>query len=275
MKRDYDSINLIYDAEFITKITKNIEWVPTAILGRTKRSGDQASLIWQLPVDERKQYINNLYEAMQLFHISSFVLNENKRIIECGDSIWEVSKDGREAVRDNCGMCAECAAWLIYFLNGIYEETGFLTLIGTKLGGHIINYIKDNGYYYFVDMSMQVSELAVHNAIENGDIREFRKNKHVTCSMLRAKRIEDFYSFYSSFYRRRMSEFISFYYTGDCAVPIGYEKASHTILLPRGYGVNLIEASRKKDDIRWKVVELPYEIRETCQEEQDEAAKCQ
>ncbi len=262
MGQEFNSFNLIYDAEFVTKIARGIEWVPTAILGRTERSVAQASAIWQLPVDERKQYITNLYEAMQLFHISNFEIKDDKRIIECGGSIWEFSKDGRETVCDNCGMCAECAAWLIYFLKGRYEEIGFLTLVGTKLGGHIINYIKDGGYYYFVDMSMQVREVAVNNAVENGDIREFRKNQHLTCSMLRSKCIEDFYLFYSSFYRRRMKEFLSFYYTGDCAVPIGYEKGSHTILLPYGYDVNMIEVSHKTGGIKWKRVDIPDEIKD-------------
>lgn len=259
MNSQYDSFNLRYEADFTVKLYKSVEWVPANILGKTRWSLNQIEKILLKLPEQRKKEIGCLYEALQLFHVSKFVINDEKQILEYENVIWEISKGGLDVVYGNKGMCAESAAWLIYFLKDTYEEIGFFTFIGTNMGGHIINYIKYKKYFYFVDMSLQATDLAASNAVEDGNLKGFLGNKNITCSILRAKSMEEFYTFYCLVHRRRMKEFFSFYYSADCAIPIGHMKEDNIILLPCGADITITVPNKKLDIIRWKYADIRQE----------------
>lgn len=59
-----------------------------------------------------------------------------------------------------------------------------------------------------------------------------------------------------------MKEFLSFYYTGECAIPIGYQKKDHIILLPAEYDIKILECSLKKCNIQWKKAIIPDGLKE-------------
>ena len=105
--------------------------------------------------------------ALQLYQISDFrAADDNVRIPESGIN-WEHHKPGYYAVLTNEGCCATDSNWLNYILRGDYEEVGYMATSQRDGGGHIFNYIKHEGFYYFIDLThYRASDY--NTAVENG-----------------------------------------------------------------------------------------------------------
>ena len=98
---------------------------------------------------------------------------------------------GYHAVRTNNGCCATSANWLHYILDGDYEEIGFYSYYGLG-GGHVFNYIKHNGWYYFADLTSWPAGNINVNAIESGNINDFYNSDIIGGNILKAASLEDF-----------------------------------------------------------------------------------
>lgn len=92
--------------QFETEVYDGVCWVPINTLGASRYSGEEMLEISKLPIEERKERIGNLYEAVQLFQLSEFrgtLDNKNYMI----DSIhWQTHKSPEEAVLSGEGCCA-------------------------------------------------------------------------------------------------------------------------------------------------------------------------
>lgn len=92
--------------QFETEVYDGVYWVPINTLGASRYSGEEMLEISKLPIEERKERIGNLYEAVQLFQLSEFrgtLDNKNYMI----DGVhWQTHKSPKEAVLSGEGCCA-------------------------------------------------------------------------------------------------------------------------------------------------------------------------
>jgi hypothetical protein len=67
-----DTINLRKKETFEIEVSPNIFWIPVNSLGHTRYTDEEIKSILVLSPNEKRQKINNLYEAIQLFQASKF-----------------------------------------------------------------------------------------------------------------------------------------------------------------------------------------------------------
>lgn len=191
-KGHYNTKNLRNNARFEVKVADGVWWVPANSLGKTRYSDEEIAEMVNLSPEEKQAMISNLYEAIQLFQVSNYSsVQTNKRIYNQKTRIdWELHIDGYNAVRVNAGNCAGDTAWLNYILSGDYEEMGCIGWIGLD-GGHVINYIKQDGYYYFIDMThYRIEDL--HSAVEDGNLESYHHSDFIQGNIHKAKSPEAF-----------------------------------------------------------------------------------
>lgn len=192
-----DTINLRDTAEYEVCVFPNVYWVPANILGRSNYCDeDIADLCLQTPQEKQKR-IHNLYEAIQLFQESKFHgIIDNVRVIEEDTTtMWFFHKNGYHSVRTNEGCCAADSNWLSYILSNKYDEIGCFGFCQSDGEGHIINYIKQDGWFYFVDMMMQRYDSARDVGVENGDLEDFHQND-ASGYIYKAASFTDFINYY-------------------------------------------------------------------------------
>lgn len=142
------------DADFKVEIYPNVFWIPLNTLGKTHYTNEDVISFVSLSPEEKRAKIGNLYEAIQLFQLSSFRgVFDNINYVR-GNFQWQIHKDGKNAVISNEGCCATDTNWLAYMLEGKYESIGSFCYANTDGNGHITTYIKHEGWYYFIDMMM-------------------------------------------------------------------------------------------------------------------------
>lgn len=153
----YD-FNLIYhDADFETEVSEDVDWVPVNTLGFPEMSKND---ILELENDPEllQSNINTVYEALMYIHLSDFkAYSDNIRIKENGID-WEHHKPGIKAIETNRGNCAGVSNLLNYLLEDNYDEVGFIGFSRQDGSGHVFNYIKENGLYYFIDLTHYLND---------------------------------------------------------------------------------------------------------------------
>lgn len=162
----------LHDIQFETNVYDGVFWVPINVLGKTRYHKNQIKEMLKLSIAERRNKIDNLYEAIQLFQISDFqgVFDNSDYWID--DIHWQTHKTPEQAVASNSGCCATDTNWLSFFINGKYDSVGSLCYANCDGNGHITTYIKQNGYYYFIDMMMCRRDSQEHLCIESGNIND-------------------------------------------------------------------------------------------------------
>jgi len=152
---DKDIGNYLDGIEFETEVYPGVYWVPLNRLGRTRYRNEEMKQVADLPIEERRGKIQNLYEAVQLFQCAEFkgVIDNVKRRTNRKE-LWELHKNRENAVRSNEGCCASDTNWLSYFLEGKYDALGAFCYVHEDMNGHITTYIKQDDDYYFIDMMM-------------------------------------------------------------------------------------------------------------------------
>ena len=189
-----DNDTMRHDAAFSVKVADGVYWVPANALGSSSYTNAQIQSMLTDTPEEKQTKIDTLYEALQLYQIGGFYgSDDNVRIFENGYS-WEHHKPGYDAVRTNHGCCASCTDWLNYILKDDYDEMGF---IGTcsLTGGHVFNYIKQDGWYYFVDLTKWYAENWNCNAVESGDLSDYAHSDRIYGNIHRAASLDAFVNY--------------------------------------------------------------------------------
>lgn len=182
----YDSQNLRRGAVFEVPAADDVWWVPAVSLGDTRYTNAEIAAMAAESPEEKQRKLATLYEAVQMFQISGFAeADDNVRIRENGVN-WEHHKPGFHAVRTNEGCCASDANWLNYILHGDYDEVGFLAWSRTDGSGHIINYIRSRGDWYFIDLTHYRADSFGMGAPETGRMSDYRQSDFVTGNLHRA-----------------------------------------------------------------------------------------
>ena len=144
--------------------------------------------------EQKQAEISTLYEAMQLYQIGNFYYSDDNITVLEGGLDWEHHKPGYDAVRTNTGCCASSSDWLNYILAGDYEEMGFLAYFKLYGIGHVFNYIRQDGFYYIVDMTHYRTDW-MQAPVENGQIQEHDRGDRILGSIHRVKDLQSFVSF--------------------------------------------------------------------------------
>ena len=170
-----DTINLRHNAAYETQIYKNVYWVPVNVLGKTRYTNDEmAHEIRKYTVEQIRDLKFSVYEAIQYFQLVMRFQETNDIVFykHMGHN-WQLHKSGRYAYETNCGCCASSAAWLNYVIEKTYPDRGYFHFIRQNGSGHVLNYIKDNGNFYIIDMSTQTYENAKYVPVENGNMKQY------------------------------------------------------------------------------------------------------
>lgn len=184
-----------HDADFSVRVAEGVYWVPANALGSSSYTNAQIQALLTDTPEEKQSEIDTLYEALQLYRIGGFYASDdNVRIMENG-YFWEHHKPGYDAVRTNHGCCATSTDWLNYILKDDYDELGFISTSGLS-GGHVFNYIKQDGWYYFVDLTGWRAEDGNYNAVESGDLSDYAHSSAAYGNIHRAASLDAFVNYY-------------------------------------------------------------------------------
>ena len=63
---------------------------------------------------------------------------------------WSLNKTAHRVFNDNSGNCGGCSNLMNYILQGDYDSQGYMGE-SANTGGHVYNYFKVDGIYYFID----------------------------------------------------------------------------------------------------------------------------
>lgn len=163
-------------AYFEYNVYPGVEQIPISALGKTRYTNEEMENIARLSLEEKRSFIGNLYEAIQLFQISGFkgALDNADYFIATGRLCpldegaglqsgpcdtpaqihWQMHKSPENAVLTNEGCCATDTNWLSFFLKDRYDSMGSFCFGCPDQNGHITSYILHGGVYYFIDMMM-------------------------------------------------------------------------------------------------------------------------
>ena len=191
-----DLKTLRHEASFEIEVSDGVYWVPAASLGASRYTNAEIFAMLTASPEEKQAAISTLYEALQLYQIGNFTpSDDNIRIFENGIN-WEHHKPGYHAVRTNTGCCATDTNWLRYILDGDYEEVGFLATSQPDGSGHVYNYILQDGWYYFADLThYHASGSPIDSAVENGDLAAYRATDFVLGNIHKAQSFESYVNY--------------------------------------------------------------------------------
>ena len=194
-----DLTKVRYDADFAVEVYPGVQWVPIRSLGGSRYTNGEIYAMLRSSPQEKQGSITTLYEAIQLYQIGNFHSSDDNIVVTDPDGReWEHHKPGFDAVRTNTGCCASSADWLNYILSGDYEEVGFIAY-NQPQGGHVFNYIKDQNFYYIIDMTHYRTDWNA-TALETGDLNDHNVNDSVLSSLHRVADLNDFVSYIRSAY---------------------------------------------------------------------------
>ena len=182
---------LRHDADFSMKVAEGVWWVPANTLGGSRYTNAQIQALLIDTPEQKQAKIGTLYEALQLYRIGGFYGSDDNAFLKENGILWEHHKPGYDAVRTNNGCCASCADWLSYILKDDYDEVGFISTMQAVGEGHVFNYIKQDGWYYFVDLTIWHADDSA-NADESGKWTDYEHSNSVHGNIHRASSLEAF-----------------------------------------------------------------------------------
>jgi hypothetical protein len=260
-KSIYDTPNLRSAANFEIEVADGVYWIPANNLGRTRYSNAQIAAMTNLSPEQKQAAINTLFEAIQLFQISKFKgTYDNIKITENGID-WEHHKPGYDAVRTNEGCCASDSSWLNYILKNDYDGIGTCGFGQHDGNGHIINYIKHNGWYYFVDMMQYRLDSLPSSGIETGHIKDYLKAYDpVAGNIHRSKSIEKYIEYLKGSLKHTPCFFITC--NKDYCPPIGlrFADGKTSFIYPKDAGIDIHYQDTPKTRVEIMFLDQPHNL---------------
>ena len=236
---DCDLENIRYEAAFEVPVSEGVWWVPVRSLGGSRYTNREIAGMAEHSPEQKQEEISSLYEALQLFKISGFsYLEDNAPTMENGIR-WEHHKPGEVAVRANAGSCAADSAWLNYILNGDYDETGYMAYSMADGSGHALNYIYQDGYYYFIDMMGYEDDQYI--GLESGNKGDYFSSWVPGGNLHKAITPENFAAYYADTMPEPPNRF--FFYRADFCLPVSCMEMNglRTIIYPEGYDIKVVD----------------------------------
>ena len=254
---DYDLENIRYEAQFEVPVGENVWWVPVRTLGGSRYTNREIAAMLDYTPEQKQEEIATLYEALQMFKIGGFTYKKDDyaQILE-GDIPWAHYKTARDVVRMNTGNCTGDSSWLHYILHGDYEKMGFMAYSKVGEEGHVFNYIYQDGYYYFVDLTGY--EQQETTALEIGDTSYYWYSGALTGNVHKAKSPEDFVQYYTKVIPNAPNRF--YCYEADEVIPSVdiqfYDEGRAEAYYPEGLDIKVIDG-REPEKLEVKFVPGP------------------
>ena len=107
-----------------------------------------------LTLDEVAEKISTVADLVQYLHQKEYGkihVKDGDLSFNWGKYNWHVNRSAQVVYENNEGNCGGGSNLVNYILRGDYDEQGFVQQ-AANTGGHIYNYFKDNGVYYFMDL---------------------------------------------------------------------------------------------------------------------------
>ena len=253
---DHDTDNLRYGADYEVEVAQDVWWVPVVSLGDSRYTNTEIAGMVAAEPEEKQAALGTLYEALQMFQISGFHEgDDNVRITE-NDIDWEHHKPGYDAVRTNTGCCATDSNWLNYILRDDYDEVGFLAYSQSDGGGHILNYIRQDGYYYFIDLTHYRTDFLDSSAPETGNMNDYNRSDMGSGNLHKCTSPESYVAYCTKIYNDPPELF--FIYRADDCLPVTGKKikGQMTILYPKTAEVTPIRGNTS-EPLEYKFVNPP------------------
>lgn len=229
------------NGNFCTKIGRGVFWVPVISLGKSMYDIHEITNIIKYGKFE-KQMFRSLYDIVQLFLKSNFKYNLDTKYLKKNGIIWEVHEEINNILNNGSGCCASVAAWLNYYLEGVYEDCGYLSFNRPNGSGHIMNYIFQDDWYYLIDMTPYVIDEEQKEFYETGKKVDYIKSKNVTGILTKCKSLKEYAMFYDSIQMTKGYNFIYFKHKGTTVPPISVETYGEKIdiIYPQGYEIECV-----------------------------------
>ncbi len=117
----------------------------------------QAKELRYVSPDELKKNIKTLRDLVYYMVLNGYYCgNGDLQFFDnSGKTYWHYNRAGEKVFRDLYYDCGGGSNLAKFVLSDDYEEVGFVgyTFLEGKGGGHVTNYIKQNGKYYFFDLT--------------------------------------------------------------------------------------------------------------------------
>lgn len=239
---EYDCLNLVHNASFEMRVCPDVYWVPVNTLGQSRYTTKEMKELVLLPPEEKKQRITTLYEAVQLFIVSSF--HETLDVVYIQDSqyLWEYHKPGYYAVSTNAGCCASCAAWMKYILDGKYEELSYFGFGRPNRSGHVYNCIKHNGWYYLYDLCTLTDQNMKYSLLETGNRLDYLKAKYISCALIKCKSLEAYAKYFARLQRVGGYDHLFFNFKTDDVPAVAVTELNNVVVFnyPNSLSINCL-----------------------------------
>lgn len=207
-----DLDTLRYSADYCVNVASGVYWVPASSLGGSSYTNAEIQTMLTATPEEKQAKIDTLYEALQLYQIGNFSASDDNIRISDNGIDWEFHKPGYDAVRTNTGCCATDSNWLRYILDGDYEEVGYMATSQRDGGGHIYNYIKMDGWYYFIDLTHYRTDW-VATAVETGELQDYWNSDRVLGNIHKVRDVQDYVNYVQSAFTDPPG--LMFFYTAE------------------------------------------------------------
>lgn len=252
----YDTQNLRHKGEFEVPVARGVWWVPVSSLGGTDMgSGDAARLLRRSP-EEKQSAVATLYEALQLFQQGGFRDAEDKIYVEEDGILWEHHKPGYDAVRTNSGCCATNSNWLAYLLQGDYGETGFLAYSMEDGSGHVLNYIKEGGFWYFIDLTHYRPDFLHKAGVETGNADDYFASDYIAGNLHKADSPDSYIRYCLGSFNEPPGLFF-LYSAGNCLpVAAGEAEGKTVVFYPEGFAVSVLY-DNQEDSLGYRFITPP------------------
>jgi hypothetical protein len=212
-------------------------------LGMPKLTKEEISELVGKDPKVLKEKINTIYDMMQLLIASNFTSDQRGDVkVNSGDFEWHYNRPVEVVLKDNKGNCGGCANLVNYLLEGDYDEVGYINYSrGSRLSGHVFNYIKQNNKYYIFDLIQYANwnfKRYDYQIVEVSDLKEYGP----ICK---------------ASYRNDIKLIVS--YTAGTQIPIGNNSAGIMMYFPTGSKINTIYDT-PNEDITVKYYEAPVAV---------------
>lgn len=125
-------------------------------LGSPQYSADEIKkmIADDLTLDEVAAKISTVSDLVQYLHQKKYS-GDNSGDIDFwwNNRKWGVNRNAQTVFGNNQGNCGGDSNLANYILSGDYDEQGYVQETA-NMGGHVYNYFKEDGIYYFIDLTL-------------------------------------------------------------------------------------------------------------------------
>ena len=109
-----------------------------------------------LGLDEMAAKLSTLADVVQYLHQKGYSADSRGDLrVEYQELVWHSNRSPQTVFSENIGNCGGGSNLINYLLQGDYDEQGYVQEAANQ-GGHVYNYFKLDGVYYFFDMTQIV-----------------------------------------------------------------------------------------------------------------------